>query len=537
MNYYLNLLIFLSWYKLKEIFSKLKGIVFKSVPPHSIIAKSLPQRISLIITENLDEMTTTINTKVAIIGAGCSGLKAANELLTLLDQRDVYVVEAQDRIGGRLFTDRTSSVHGLPYDLGAAWFHDCLDNAVLDYKLALGKFEVPRDGYFDEKDIVVYDRDGVVDLNGLNLNQILLDAEKFSEKYYYALLDHKDVPLKEIATRYIEKFDKLLTPQQKHYLVRMIRYLELWHGISWDVMSAKYGILQHEGRNLYNKEGFGRLPEELAKGVENILLSQPVKKIYRGGDKVRVVCQTGLTIEADYIIVTVPQSVLALDKDEVGGIEWIPSLPKNVTESLESIHFGALGKIVLEFDQVWWDYSQDRYTILPDYDAAPVPIEFTPENPPIPFQFPAYAINYSKVHDSPNKPSLVLLTQAPLTNYFEKYPEKAWEYYKPMLQKLSVTGNRPIPDPLQVLTTSWTQNPYFRGSYSAVHAGDDADGCIIQLSNEFPNVGLGLDSHVRFAGEHTILEGAGCVHGAWLSGMREAKFILKAFALKTSSKL
>ncbi|KAG7195137.1 uncharacterized protein KQ657_003658 [Scheffersomyces spartinae] len=480
---------------------------------------------------------TTINTKVAIIGAGCSGLKAANELLTLLDQRDVYVVEAQDRIGGRLFTDRTSSVHGLPYDLGAAWFHDCLDNAVLDYKLALGKFEVPRDGYFDEKDIVVYDRDGVVDLNGLNLNQILLDAEKFSEKYYYALLDHKDVPLKEIATRYIEKFDKLLTPQQKHYLVRMIRYLELWHGISWDVMSAKYGILQHEGRNLYNKEGFGRLPEELAKGVENILLSQPVKKIYRGGDKVRVVCQTGLTIEADYIIVTVPQSVLALDKDEVGGIEWIPSLPKNVTESLESIHFGALGKIVLEFDQVWWDYSQDRYTILPDYDAAPVPIEFTPENPPIPFQFPAYAINYSKVHDSPNKPSLVLLTQAPLTNYFEKYPEKAWEYYKPMLQKLSVTGNRPIPDPLQVLTTSWTQNPYFRGSYSAVHAGDDADGCIIQLSNEFPNVGLGLDSHVRFAGEHTILEGAGCVHGAWLSGMREAKFILKAFALKTSSKL
>ncbi|MCJ7670625.1 MAG: FAD-dependent oxidoreductase, partial [Acidimicrobiia bacterium] len=55
---------------------------------------------------------------VVVIGAGVSGLSAARRL----DQMgyDVVVLEARDRIGGRVWTDRSI---GHPVDLGASWIH------------------------------------------------------------------------------------------------------------------------------------------------------------------------------------------------------------------------------------------------------------------------------------------------------------------------------------------------------------------------------------------------------------------------------
>ena len=56
--------------------------------------------------------------RVAIIGAGMSGLTAAKDLSDR--GLDVTVFEARDRIGGRLWTDHSL---GVPLDLGASWIH------------------------------------------------------------------------------------------------------------------------------------------------------------------------------------------------------------------------------------------------------------------------------------------------------------------------------------------------------------------------------------------------------------------------------
>ena len=56
--------------------------------------------------------------RVLIVGAGVSGLAAAREL-----QRAGYAVtilEARERIGGRVWTDRRFAT---PIDLGASWLH------------------------------------------------------------------------------------------------------------------------------------------------------------------------------------------------------------------------------------------------------------------------------------------------------------------------------------------------------------------------------------------------------------------------------
>ncbi len=54
-----------------------------------------------------------------IIGAGAAGIAAAR---TLADAGEtVVVLEARDRIGGRVFTDRTLS--DIPVELGAEFIH------------------------------------------------------------------------------------------------------------------------------------------------------------------------------------------------------------------------------------------------------------------------------------------------------------------------------------------------------------------------------------------------------------------------------
>lgn len=75
--------------------------------------------------------------KVVVIGGGISGLSAAHHLVTSGGIRDVVVLEAKDRIGGRIHTERLSNRSGVgaPLELGAEWIRGgCAANSV--YNLA-----------------------------------------------------------------------------------------------------------------------------------------------------------------------------------------------------------------------------------------------------------------------------------------------------------------------------------------------------------------------------------------------------------------
>lgn len=98
-----------------------------------------------------------------------------------------------------------------------------------------------------------------------------------------------------------------------------MRYLELWFGICWDKISGKYAVMDHQGRNILNKKGYGFLVKNLTKNIpkSSLLLNQPVKRIVRrnkeGDRKVLVETINGLIVYTDYLIVTVPHSILALE--------------------------------------------------------------------------------------------------------------------------------------------------------------------------------------------------------------------------------
>src|SRR5262245_18066220 len=57
---------------------------------------------------------------VVVVGAGAAGLAAASRLAAA--GRDVTVIEARDRIGGRVFTEHVDGV-AAPIELGAEFLH------------------------------------------------------------------------------------------------------------------------------------------------------------------------------------------------------------------------------------------------------------------------------------------------------------------------------------------------------------------------------------------------------------------------------
>ena len=89
-------------------------------------------------------------------------------------------------------------------------------------------------------------------------------------------------------------------------------------------------------------------------------------------------------------------------------------------------------------------------------------------------------------------------------------------------------GQDAVPAPLAHHVTRWGSDPHAGGSwtYHAVRSGArDCEALAAPLGRY-----SGDCARVRFAGEHTSADDIGTVHGAWLSGEREALAILEDWA-------
>ncbi len=207
---------------------------------------------------------------ILVIGAGIAGLAAARQLQ--LSNFQVTVLEARNRIGGRIYTHKN---FGFPVDLGASWIHGIDKNPLT--KLAQ-EFQVVIQ-YTDFDNIQVYGSNGEIftapELKDANLlsQEILKEAKSLGKKL------ESDISVAE-AIQYVLPGKKNITRRQKSLVQWYLTGREIQEGTDLDSYSVwewdEYENL--EGGNYLLPNGYEQIIQGLAKDID-IRLQQKVIEI------------------------------------------------------------------------------------------------------------------------------------------------------------------------------------------------------------------------------------------------------------------
>ncbi|MDV3135784.1 MULTISPECIES: flavin monoamine oxidase family protein [Mycobacterium] len=405
--------------------------------------------------------------RIVVIGAGMAGLAAARRLADA--GMDVTVLEARDRLGGRTWTDTTTL--GVPIDLGAAWIHGPEGNPITELADQVDARRVETD--FDKP--VVF-QDG----RELAAEVVQVTLQRWQETTNELGVLSADAGEDEsVATGLAEVAD------MNDPLVQWSVASEIVGEYAADPDELSLKWLGNEGEfggpDLILPGGYTQLVQHLARGL-TIRLSTEVNRVSYGGPGVRIETSQG-AVEADRAIVTIPLGVL-----KAGTIAFDPPLADEKRAAIERLGFGLLDKVVLKFDEPFW----------PDADV----IGLVGSEQPVPF-----LINGETFADVP-----VLIGLRGGSDAREREVLSDQDAVAQVVTALNA------PAPTGSLVTRWAADPYARGSYSFVAVGSSPD--------DMEALAAPANDRLAFAGEATNAEFFGTVHGAYLSGVREAERIL-----------
>ncbi len=206
---------------------------------------------------------------VIVVGAGMAGLSAAR---ALADRGlPVTVVEARDRIGGRVHT--STRWPDLPMDLGASWIHGTTGNPLTDLARAAGARTVETS----------YDRTLSLGPDGTEIALDYAAAEALLTQALRAAYDAEaDLPVLDAVTA--SPAWAQATPAERRELLHMLNAtLEQEYAGPLSRLSAWYGQEDEgfAGPDVLFPDGFGQVAAHLARGL-TIRLSQPVARIEPG---------------------------------------------------------------------------------------------------------------------------------------------------------------------------------------------------------------------------------------------------------------
>lgn len=428
--------------------------------------------------------------QVIVVGAGLSGLAAARVIAGA--GIEVVVLEGRDRIGGRVWTVGA-------IDLGAHWIHGTEGNPItnLAHELGVPTLFVGGDssytGGWEELDLRI---GGVrVDQETKEQSITLIDEIRDAVEAVRRELElsgEPDISLADAIERVVEK--RGLSPEMGihlgwHMLVLARddwaagteRLSTLW----WDDGYEVYGY----GDSVF-PGGAGALIEKLATGLD-VRLGTVVRSIEYGNGHVAVRTGTGV-YEADAVVVTLPLGVL-----KSGAVTFAPPLPERKRQAVARLGMGNLTKVILTFDRPFWAERQYVFgNISSDSGGAPTLI-----------------VSLWKTH---RKPVLVMLVGGGLGLELEaRTPDAVSDWAKQMLLGIFGAGT-PLPHSVEV--TSWSQDPFSRGSYSYVALGATPE--------DIEALAAPVGDNLLFAGEATSRIHWGAMHGAYVSGLREAARLL-----------
>ena len=447
--------------------------------------------------------TTGARPRVLVIGAGFAGLSAARALRQ--SGVDVTVIEARDRVGGRVFTDH-SLAH--PLDLGPCWLHGGPKNPLKPFAEAAGivtrvtayenfRFNNVQGGrrvQIGQRDVLQAGArfSAAMSSPGVWADMALARADLAAPVDALSVADLFNAALRRIEHRN-GPVDAGVVALQRWILESNLAAPLEEIGVAALLDESGTGpaeeLLPSDDR--FVVAGMDRLTDLLALDLD-IHLGEPVRKIAWRAGAIRLETSRG-EWAADAAVITVPIGVLT-----GGDLAFAPALPAGFMVSARRLRMGLLNKVYLEFARPFWDVATDFITLY----SEPEPL--------------CYAwLNLTRYTGAT---ALLGFTSGRMAREVERLTDA--QVVHTVMSRIRRTRGVRIPDPLAVRVSRWAADPYARGSYSFPGiGGSGADRERLQIP---------VENTLFFAGEATHRDDPASVHGAWWSGLRAAHQVIAA---------
>ncbi len=417
---------------------------------------------------------------VVVIGAGLAGLSAARGLRSMGTK--VIVLEARDRIGGRIWTSRAWP--DLPMDLGASWIHGVKGNPMTALADAAGAKRLSTS----------YNASLTLDQGGKEIqsDDWLDDAEELVKRARRAADKREDDQSLAAAIEGSpdwQSADDNLRRQVRFFINSTV---EQEYGGDWRDESAQYFDDSEEfsGGDTLFPDGYDQITGHLATGLD-IRLKTVVTEITPQGRGILVRLADGDSLQADHVVVTVPIGVL-----RAGTMRFGAPLAEARQKAIDTLRMGLLNKCWLRFNTIAWPDDVDWIEWVGPKDgiwaewvslarAARAPVLLG-------FHAGAQALEMEKLDDRAMMAS-------------------AHEALKAMF-------GTDFPAPVAAQVTRWSQDPFARGSYSFNAVG-------VTSNTRKALAGMDWGDKLVVAGEATSLHHFGTAHGAVMSGQAAAKLL------------
>ncbi len=432
-----------------------------------------------------DDATKPRRSDVLVIGAGAAGLAAARELAAA--GKSVIVIEARQRIGGRVWTNRAWK--DAPIDLGASWIHGHIGNPLTELA---ERFHVPTK-VTDYDSVSLFDETGAA-LKGPEIARIM----KLEGELKRGLRELAARP-GDAAANSISLQDAVscwqnsagVSDEDRRIQRRVARNeIEVEFAADLDELGFPGWNAGQEfaGQQRIFPTGYGGIIDNLAQGLDVRLQTQARSIDYRRSPL--SIETTAGTFEAEHAIVTLPLGVL-----KQGTVRFLPELPEPKRAAISRLGMGLLDKVVVRFRESFWP---DRHILAFLSDRAE--------------QWPD-VFNLLPVC---GQPVLMAFKSGKAAHADERRTDR--ELVSMLMGQLRAAFGSGVGEPDAWHVTRWARDPHAGGSYSYVRVGSTPE--------QRDALAAPLNERVFFAGEATHRDHSATVHGAYLSGLREARRIL-----------
>jgi monoamine oxidase len=245
---------------------------------------------------------------------------------------------------------------------------------------------------------------------------------------------------------------------------------------------------EFKGGDVIFLEGYDQIVTHLAQGLD-IRLEHRVEELdYQLG--VSVLTNQGV-FHADQAIVTLPLGVL-----KGGRVQFSPPLPKKKQAAIDRLGVGVLNPTYLRFPHAFWPKEPEILNYMPREKG--------------------HWAEWFNIYHYTDQPILLGYNAG---NYGREVEAKSdQEIVGEAMGVLRTMYGAAIPDPEAWYITRWGVDPFAGGSYSFNAVGTSGK-TRKQLAKP-------VQDRLFFAGEATSVDYPATVHGAYLSGQREAGRIM-----------